>query len=347
MTVYQRYAPESICVTKYGLESEVRVDLGDDTLEPISVEGLKLCHSGSQGDGIDVKFSRFRVWDDTINGEWVEDIWQWAKVTTRQGKGDDVGEFATDVEKWQDKGHFYGLWVRENRENDTQSISGFLSDQVYNGQIKNDLDPEATSTGGILRIRMNRFANKFVTSRPGTIPNVLGGIGGFAGLVLSVLSLLMTLVLFFAHKCCPTEKDKEQAAKEKAAKEAKQDAARGVTTHNFNGPGANFNNNNNNSGMQSSFGSQHLPSARSPPPPVNRSPYSAYGSASPAPRASPWDSHAYVPSPHSPWTATDRFPSRPHSPSRHRARPVAAASDSGTDASSGSSNSTEVTSSYS
>ena len=73
--------------------------------------------------------------------------------------------------------------MREHEDESTPTrYELFNQDLFYEG--KN------ADTSASLRIKMSQFAQVFRTSRPGSIADVFGDVGGFSSIVLSICGLL-------------------------------------------------------------------------------------------------------------------------------------------------------------
>lgn len=94
--------------------------------------------------------------------------------------------YTIDMEHWQRKTIYLGRKVYEDSSDASIWQQLYIADLFYDG--KN------AARKAKLRIRMKQFADHFTAERPGSIFDVFASIGGFASIVLSVLTIVKGLV---------------------------------------------------------------------------------------------------------------------------------------------------------
>ena len=168
-------------------EGTDRVDVGKKWT-PKNFTKVPLAYSPKLDDGILIKVPFTPTTSSNCN-EYGSSCMPVMKFDIKVSDRDEMGpmHIRMDLEPHQRKAVYIGVVVREHEDESTPTrYELFNQDLFYEG--KN------ADTSASLRIKMSQFAQVFRTSRPGSIADVFGDVGGFSSIVLSICGLLCTLV---------------------------------------------------------------------------------------------------------------------------------------------------------
>lgn len=164
----------------------------------ITIDGksnqIYFCQSPSSDiiNGLEVKFSAFDSWPKADNTSW----WTMARITVVMAP---LLNYTVDIEHWHRKTMFVGVNVYVDKEASTQRIEPFFQGLAYDGAMSAADTTLAnakgvTIRGGLFRVQMIDFANRFTSKKTVNVLALVGAIGGFSGLILTAATLSVFLL---------------------------------------------------------------------------------------------------------------------------------------------------------